>query len=580
MSAPIIALFGDSLTQYGHGCERAFLGGAPGWGDRLSLYYSRRADVINRGCTQYNSRAALVTNLVPDFAAETKAKPNIVLATVWFGANDSCDGTKDFEKHVPIEEYGANLEEMYRRLSDATGRIIFITPTPVREDIYRKWKGAQVTDQNLANDRSNEVIAKYAAKCQAIAAKLNVPCLDMFSLFQSHPSVQALLSEEDGLHFTGLGDAFAFTKLIELVESKFPEMKVVPDKTTQSNTNSGSTCSSLSPLVPFWDKIDYRGYRTQLGVFQNDEEDDDDDLDSNRKITWPSRPAIVCLGDSITQQGLASPAWCQSDIDRPVYAGWGDYLAARYVRRLDVYNRGFSGYNTKWTLAAFEKIFPPSDKRAFPVELVTIFFGANDSALLNLNPTQHVPIKEFENNIEELTRRCKNEWDARRLVLIGCPPIAADKYLAWRRQKKGNEDKSPEELMDRTIDNARKYSLAVERVAKKHRIPFIDLFDVFGHNYADCLSDGLHLSPKGNQKLGDALIQTIDKHWLDMKCSPDQLRRKYGFSGSVCRAFPPEQKWFTDLYATVGSTEEQDDEEKTAPSNQKAEPKISKRMKL
>jgi lysophospholipase L1-like esterase len=243
---------------------------------------------------------------------------------------------------------------------------------------------------------------------------------------------------------------------------------------------------------------------------------------------------------------------------------------------LDVYNRGLAGYNSEWALAAFELIFPSTEKRAFPIELVTIFFGANDAAMASLNPIQHVSLKSFESNMEELTRRCKNEWDVRRIVLIGCPPIDAEKYMNWRRQRAGNESKPDEELMDRTIDIARKYSIAMGKVAKKYRLPFVDLFELFGQHFAECLSDGLHLSPKGNRALGDALIQTIDKNWPEMKCSPDQLRRKYGFCGSTCHAFPPEQKWFTELYATVGAGDEVDE-----PSiGGAAVWKVTKRMKL
>ena len=46
-----------------------------------------------------------------------------------------------------------------------------------------------------------------------------------------------------------------------------------------------------------------------------------------------SRPQIILFGDSITQHGWGSH-------------GWATELSTTYVRKADVYNRGFSGYNS------------------------------------------------------------------------------------------------------------------------------------------------------------------------------------------------------------------------------------------
>ncbi|KAH8051262.1 hypothetical protein JL721_11161 [Aureococcus anophagefferens] len=51
------------------------------------------------------------------------------------------------------------------------------------------------------------------------------------------------------------------------------------------------------------------------------------------------RPAIVLLGDSLTQYGFGPE-------------GWASRLAHRYQRRADVLNRGYSGYTSRWLLAA------------------------------------------------------------------------------------------------------------------------------------------------------------------------------------------------------------------------------------
>ena len=85
---------------------------------------------------------------------------------------------------------------------------------------------------------------------------------------------------------------------------------------------------------------------------------------------------IVLLGDSITQL-----AWSPY--------GFGAHLQDVYQRRCDVLNRGYSGYNTRWILKllqAGESVFgrggAHDEEGCQTTELVVVFFGANDSALL------------------------------------------------------------------------------------------------------------------------------------------------------------------------------------------------------
>ena len=125
------------------------------------------------------------------------------------------------------------------------------------------------------------------------------------------------------------------------------------------------------------------------------------------------RPSFVLFGDSITQKSFAE-------------GGWGAHLADEYQRKVkqqntilhlalhttgqrrmqavrvsggapfhfarglphtyrmhlrpqvDVLNRGYSGYNTRWAQHLLPRVFPKAQQ---PPKLVTIFFGANDAAL-------------------------------------------------------------------------------------------------------------------------------------------------------------------------------------------------------
>ena len=108
------------------------------------------------------------------------------------------------------------------------------------------------------------------------------------------------------------------------------------------------------------------------------------------------RPRLVLLGDSITQQSFS--------LERH---GWGAALADLYQQKVDVINRGASGYNTRWTLSCLPSLIPENE----PAPLVTVvFFGANDAAAPGLPgtlSTQHVPVDEYELNLVKIVTHIK-----------------------------------------------------------------------------------------------------------------------------------------------------------------------------
>ena len=123
------------------------------------------------------------------------------------------------------------------------------------------------------------------------------------------------------------------------------------------------------------------------------------------------RPSIILFGDSITEQSFGLNG----------RVGWGSLLAAEYARRADVFNRGFSGYNTRMALDLIPSIFPSpspsppnysskrdssdggSSKEAENIAsdggilFCTVYFGANDAALPG--ERQHVSLEEYGQNL-------------------------------------------------------------------------------------------------------------------------------------------------------------------------------------
>ncbi|KAI3454485.1 hypothetical protein Pfo_011148 [Paulownia fortunei] len=119
------------------------------------------------------------------------------------------------------------------------------------------------------------------------------------------------------------------------------------------------------------------------------------------------RPQIVLFGDSITQQSFGS-------------GGWGAALADIYSRKVDVVLRGYGGYNTRWALFLLQHLFPLGS--ATPPVAVTIFFGANDAALLGgTGKRQHVPVEEYKENLRRMVQHIKN-WSPNTLVVLITPP--------------------------------------------------------------------------------------------------------------------------------------------------------------
>jgi lysophospholipase L1-like esterase len=65
------------------------------------------------------------------------------------------------------------------------------------------------------------------------------------------------------------------------------------------------------------------------------------------------------------------------------------------LRKADVLNRGFSGYNTEWLAAMLPSVFPPMPSPpGFAPVLVTIWFGANDAVLESSGIPQFVSVEK------------------------------------------------------------------------------------------------------------------------------------------------------------------------------------------
>ena len=257
------------------------------------------------------------------------------------------------------------------------------------------------------------------------------------------------------------------------------------------------------------------------------------------------RARIILLGDSITQLSFSSPN------------GFGAHLADVYQRRADVFNRGYSGYNTKWILELLstEKgrydIFGPAQTKnvvdgsdsssSIPgnaVRLVVIFLGANDASCSILNTRQHVPIEAYQESLKSIFGIAKEHCPHAKFILVAPPPIHREGRLKYQVERYGVHKATGE--LERTLDLSLQYASAAESVAKGLGVPCLNVWnemqeaapEPLWHAY---LSDGLHLSPSGNEFVGKRLVEIIEQYYPELAVKPCSVGGLYANSESECQ---------------------------------------------
>ncbi|KAK1269961.1 GDSL esterase/lipase [Acorus gramineus] len=179
----------------------------------------------------------------------------------------------------------------------------------------------------------------------------------------------------------------------------------------------------------------------------------------------------------------------------------------------DVILRGYGGYNTRWALFMLNHIFPLVG--TVPPIAVTIFFGANDAALLGRNSErQHVPVEEYGENLKKMVWHLKECSPSMLVVLITPPPVDEVGRLEYARSVYGeNAVKIPE----RTNEVAGIYAKKCVEVAQELGLQHVDLWSRMQETSGwqkKYLSDGLHLTEEGNGVVYKEVIQVFERSGL------------------------------------------------------------------
>jgi lysophospholipase L1-like esterase len=248
-----------------------------------------------------------------------------------------------------------------------------------------------------------------------------------------------------------------------------------------------------------------------------------------RQGTSASMDQFLLFGDSITQQAL-SQDWGFA---------FGAALADTYNRKLDVVNRGLSGYNTRQALQTVQQAIPtPSHAR---LRFLTIFFGANDARLPDTpgGPQQHIPLEEYKQNVKAIIHHPSvTAHDGVRIILITPPPV--DERLCLANDKAG--DPHFPDCVRRKAEVTAAYAAAIREVGREEHVKVLDFWSALilrsGGQVDDTiptgsleqprnetlqgfLRDGLHLSPEGYRALFDELMNLVGREYPDQ--IPDKL---------------------------------------------------------
>jgi len=169
-----------------------------------------------------------------------------------------------------------------------------------------------------------------------------------------------------------------------------------------------------------------------------------------------SWPLAVLIGDSQTQLG-----WQEG--------GWVAGLADTFQRRVDILNRGFSGYNTRMLLEVLPDLLSKEDWGK--AKAVVILIGSNDASFPETNPEQAVPLEEFGENLLKIVAYLLSQGVKKEaLVLVSPPPVLPDVWTAHLNNQPG-----PAQANCKSEALTMGMAKEVGEVAKRLGATFVDL---------------------------------------------------------------------------------------------------------
>ncbi|KAI9293843.1 SGNH hydrolase, partial [Neoconidiobolus thromboides FSU 785] len=213
------------------------------------------------------------------------------------------------------------------------------------------------------------------------------------------------------------------------------------------------------------------------------------------------------IGDSLTELGYSLST-----------RGWLLNIQEAYIRKVDIINRGYSGYNTTWIKPIITQILEEMSSK--DVRLVTLFIGAND-AVTEEGSGQHVSLNEYRENLCWMINEIRKKVSLAKLILITPTPVYGDDWI------KDQLLKGLDYKLDRHNNIIKKYVDCVMEVGLEYEIPTVDLWNKFDSKDTSLFTDGLHFSVKGNQILYEQWKACIENNYPELADSNLQFVYPY-----------------------------------------------------
>ncbi|KAI6802331.1 hypothetical protein KC332_g16965 [Hortaea werneckii] len=177
---------------------------------------------------------------------------------------------------------------------------------------------------------------------------------------------------------------------------------------------------------------------------------------------------IILFGDNLTEQSFTQ--------HQPTTFAWGAALSALYARRLDIINRGLSGYNSTQALRALPLCLPEPTQTS--LRLLTIAFGTNDARIPNSpgGPDQSVSVPEFVRNLRDMGSHpaVRAHADTVKFVFITPPPVDERRLARADAEKYGSLVMGGK--LRRRADRTAEYAKAVRELGLELGVPVCDVW--------------------------------------------------------------------------------------------------------
>ncbi len=167
-----------------------------------------------------------------------------------------------------------------------------------------------------------------------------------------------------------------------------------------------------------------------------------------------------------------------------------------------LYNLGIPGDTSRGLLKRFTtEVLPRINEEQRTIVLIAI--GTNDAQFDFEDKEFEVPIEETSQNITELIHQARKF--SQDIVVIGLPPVDESKTapLYWV------------EGTHYTNENINKYNLAIQHIAEKEKVGFIDINkSLEAHDVTILMEDGIHPSHFGHKVMYEAIRDYLLKNKL------------------------------------------------------------------